>query len=112
MPAVLLFPSHGPESLSRVLLEASALGVPIAAMDTGGTRDIVIHDETGLLSKTPGALARDLGRLLSMTELRARVGHGLHESASASGSPHPSSSIAGAGLYEELRRRPRGGDSA
>ena len=27
-----------PESLSRVLIEAAALGVPIAAMDTGGTR--------------------------------------------------------------------------
>ena len=45
----LVFPSRGPESLSRVLLEASALGVPIAAMDTGGTRDIVIH---GLLMAT------------------------------------------------------------
>src|SRR6185436_16407854 len=45
--SVLVFPSHGPESLSRVLLEAAALGVPIAAMDTGGTRDIVIHEHTG-----------------------------------------------------------------
>ena len=34
-------PSRGPESLSRVLLEASALGMPIAAMNTGGTADIV-----------------------------------------------------------------------
>ena len=37
----LVFPSRGPESLSRVLLEAGALGVPMAAMDTGGTGDIV-----------------------------------------------------------------------
>ena len=37
----LMFPSYGPESLSRVLIEASALGAPIAAMDTGGTRDII-----------------------------------------------------------------------
>ena len=35
--SALVFPSRGPESLSRVLLEAAALGVPIAAMDTGGT---------------------------------------------------------------------------
>ena len=50
--AALVFPSRGPESLSRVLLEAGALGVPIAAMDTGGTRDIIEHERTGLLSST------------------------------------------------------------
>ena len=51
--SMLIFPSRGPESLSRVLIEASALGIPIAAMDTGGTRDIVEHGVTGLLSSTP-----------------------------------------------------------
>ena len=50
--AMLIFPSRGPESLSRVLIEASALGVPIAAMHTGGTADIVQDEITGLLSKT------------------------------------------------------------
>ncbi len=50
--SMLIFTSRGPESLSRVLLEASALGVPIAAMNTGGTPDIVTHGETGLLSAT------------------------------------------------------------
>jgi glycogen(starch) synthase len=35
--SMLIFPSRGPESLSRVLIEASALGLPIAAMNTGGT---------------------------------------------------------------------------
>src|SRR5690606_23005500 len=39
--AILAFPSYGPESLSRVLIEAAAMGAPIAAMDTGGTKDIV-----------------------------------------------------------------------
>ena len=51
--SMLIFPSRGPESLSRVLLEASALGVPIAAMDTGGTRDIIEPGVTGLLASTP-----------------------------------------------------------
>ena len=61
--SMLIFPSRGPESLSRVLIEASALGVPIAAMNTGGTPDIVEHGETGLLSATPEALADDVRRL-------------------------------------------------
>jgi glycosyltransferase involved in cell wall biosynthesis len=61
--SLLIFPSHGPESLSRVLLEASALGVPIAAMDTGGTRDIVVHGETGLISQSAEALGEDVRRL-------------------------------------------------
>jgi glycosyltransferase involved in cell wall biosynthesis len=61
--SLLIFPSRGPESLSRVLIEASALGVPIAAMDTGGTRDIIEPGVTGLLSSTPAGLADDVRRL-------------------------------------------------
>jgi glycogen synthase len=72
--AALVFPSRGPESLSRVLLEAAALGVPIAAMDTGGTSDIMRHEETGLLSKAPDGLARDLARLVAEPALAARLG--------------------------------------
>ncbi len=72
--AFLIFPSHGPESLSRVLLEASALGVPIAAMDTGGTRDIISNGETGLLSRNPEALGDDVARLARDPALRARLG--------------------------------------
>jgi glycosyltransferase involved in cell wall biosynthesis len=72
--SVLVFPSRGPESLSRVLLEASALGVPIAAMNTGGTADIVKHGETGLLSATPDALADDVRRLREDETLRRRLG--------------------------------------
>jgi glycosyltransferase involved in cell wall biosynthesis len=72
--SVLVFPSRGPESLSRVLIEASALGVPIAAMNTGGTPDIVVHEETGLLSDTPEGLAADVRRLRSDDALRRRLG--------------------------------------
>ncbi len=61
--SMLIFPSRGPESLSRVLIEASALGVPIAAMDTGGTRDIIEPGVTGLLSSSAVGLARDVRRL-------------------------------------------------
>lgn len=71
--AMLIFPSRGPESLSRVLIEASALGVPIAAMNTGGTSDIILDEETGLLSATPGELADDVRRLRADAGLRARL---------------------------------------
>ena len=77
--SILIFPSHGPESLSRVLLEAAALGVPTAAMDTGGTRDIVKQGETGLLSTTTEALGDDVRRLSEDTELRRRLGYGARD---------------------------------
>lgn len=61
--SILVFPSYGPESLSRVLLEAAALRVPIAAMDTGGTSDIVTHERTGLLVSAPADLGVAVRRL-------------------------------------------------
>ena len=69
----LVFPSRGPESLSRVLLEAGALGVPMAAMDTGGTGDIVEHERTGLLSASAEALGADVARLMADRSLAARL---------------------------------------
>jgi glycosyltransferase involved in cell wall biosynthesis len=72
--SLLVFTSRGPESLSRVLIEASALGVPIAAMNTGGTPDIVVDKRTGLLSNTPEELARDIRRLRDDEGLRRRLG--------------------------------------
>jgi glycosyltransferase involved in cell wall biosynthesis len=71
--SMLIFPSRGPESLSRVLIEASALRVAIAAMDTGGTRDIVERGVTGLLSDTPDELARDVRLLRQDAALRRRL---------------------------------------
>src|SRR5262249_52124011 len=67
------FPSRGPESLSRVLLEAGALGVPMAAMGTGGTRDIIEHERTGLLSTSAEALGSDLARLVADRSLATRL---------------------------------------
>ncbi len=72
--SLLAFPSYGPESLSRVLIEAAALGVPIAAMNTGGTADIIRADVTGLLSSDPAAFSRDLARLAGDDRLRASLG--------------------------------------
>jgi glycosyltransferase involved in cell wall biosynthesis len=77
--SILIFPSRGPESLSRVLIEASALGVPIAAMETGGTRDIIAPDRTGLLSTTPDALALDVRRLRGDAPLRRQLGEAARQ---------------------------------
>lgn len=74
--SLLIFPSRGPESLSRVLIEASALGVPIAAMDTGGTRDVIDAGVTGLLSATPRELAADVRRLRQDGALRETLAEG------------------------------------
>ena len=71
--AMLVFPSRGPESLSRVLIEASALGVPIAAMHTGGTADIVEDEVTGLLSSDVAGLADDIRRIRHGEVLRRRL---------------------------------------
>jgi glycosyltransferase involved in cell wall biosynthesis len=81
--SLLVFTSRGPESLSRVLIEASALGVPIAAMNTGGTPDIVKHEETGLLSESPEELADDVKRLRADEGLRARLGQAARVRAEA-----------------------------
>jgi glycosyltransferase involved in cell wall biosynthesis len=71
---MLIFPSRGPESLSRVLIEAGALGVAIAAMETGGTADIIDDEQTGLLSATPEELTEDVRRLIRDRDLRQRLG--------------------------------------
>ena len=71
---LLVFPSRGPESLSRVLLEAGALGVPMAAMNTGGTGDIVVHERTGLLSTAPRAWRATSRAWSADPSLAARLG--------------------------------------
>ncbi len=70
----LLFPSAWPEPLSRVLLEASALGLPIVAMNTGGTPDIIRDGETGLLVDNLPAFAAAIDRLEADPDLRTRLG--------------------------------------
>ena len=50
--------------MSRVLIEAAALGVPIAAMDTGGTRDILhIRRDGAAVDHGRGRSPADLARL-------------------------------------------------
>ena len=69
----LVFPSLWPEPLSRVLLEALALGTPVAAMDTGGTREILGDEEGGLVVSDERGLGDAVARLCADAALRARL---------------------------------------
>jgi glycosyltransferase involved in cell wall biosynthesis len=53
------------EGLSQALLEAMALGLPVAASDAGGNPDLITHDATGWLvpARDVAAWARALHRL-------------------------------------------------
>jgi glycosyltransferase involved in cell wall biosynthesis len=107
--ALLVFPSRGPESLSRVLVESAALGVPIAAMHTGGTADIIEHEVTGLLSGDPEGLARDVARLSGNPALAAALGGAARAHAEREfDAPHVIARLEA--LYEDVlsRRRSRG----
>jgi glycogen synthase len=78
----LVFPALWPEPLSRVLLEALALGVPAAAMDTGGTAEI-LTEGSGLLARDVEELGAALGRLLSDDALHAATAERARQRAQA-----------------------------
>ena len=80
---LLVFPSLWAEPLSRVLLEALALGTPIAAMDTGGSREIVLDETSGLLVKDAAQLGEAVARIAGDDALRARLAEGARARAAA-----------------------------
>jgi glycosyltransferase involved in cell wall biosynthesis len=73
--AVVACPSHR-EGFGVVCAEAMAHGRPVVAGDVGGLRDLVVHEETGLLvpPRDVSALRQALERLLADRELRRRMG--------------------------------------
>jgi glycogen synthase len=79
----LVFPSLWSEPLSRVLLEALALGTPVAAMATGGTREILSSPDSGLVVEDVAALAPALASLVGDQALRSRIIEGARERARA-----------------------------
>jgi glycosyltransferase involved in cell wall biosynthesis len=103
--AILAFPSYGPESLSRVLIESAALGAPIAAMNTGGTTDILQHDRTALVADDVAAFTAALARLAGDPALRERLGAAAREDVRLRfAAPLVAARIAA--LYETLLSRP------
>jgi glycogen(starch) synthase len=79
----LVFPSLWQEPLSRVLLEGLALGVPVAAMDTGGTREILGAPDAGCLVSDAAGLADAIARIAGDETFRRRLQEGARERARA-----------------------------
>jgi glycogen(starch) synthase len=69
----LIFPARWEEPLTRTLLEAGSMGLPAVALATGGTPDIIIDGETGLLADTPAGLGPALAALLADLPRRDRM---------------------------------------
>jgi glycosyltransferase involved in cell wall biosynthesis len=84
----LLWSTSGYEGQSNAILEAMAAGVPVVATDIPGTRDLVVHGETGFLvspgnrsASTPSVnkavaagVARFTNRILNDAALARRLG--------------------------------------
>src|SRR5256885_9003 len=68
---VLVLPSEA-EGFGLVLIEAMAAGVPVVATDVPGIRDVVVHEENGLLvpPRNPGAISAALLRIEEDEALR------------------------------------------
>jgi phosphatidylinositol alpha 1,6-mannosyltransferase len=63
------------ETFCQVIQEAMASGVPVVAPETGGPRDLIVHEETGLFYAPGdmGGMQNQVHRLLADELLRARV---------------------------------------
>jgi sugar transferase (PEP-CTERM/EpsH1 system associated) len=64
------------EGMPNAALEAMAVGLPVVATAVGGTPEVVVDGETGLLvpARDPDALARAVAHLLHDPELWRRMG--------------------------------------
>ena len=78
--AVVACPSRR-EGFGVACAEAMSYGRAVVASDVGGLRDLVRHEDTGLVvpPRDPAALRAALDRLLADPELRARLGAAARE---------------------------------
>lgn len=68
------------EGLPTVILEAMALETPVVATDIPGNRDLILHEQTGLLvpPRNPIALAHAMERLICNRDLARRLAKAAH----------------------------------
>jgi len=85
----LLWSTSPYEDQSCVILEAMAAGVPVVACDTPGTRDLVLHRETGFLVPIGdrAGFARYAHQLFEDPALSQRLGQAAQERARSEFSP-------------------------
>ncbi len=71
-----VFPSRWEEPLSRVLIDGLAVGAVLIVQRTGGSEEIVVHEESGLMGDTTEAISQSLRRVLAddVFAERLRVG--------------------------------------
>lgn len=73
---IVALPTTYGEGIPKVLLEAASCGLPIVTTDWPGCREIVRHNENGLLipPKNPQALADALKTLIQSPDMRQQMG--------------------------------------
>lgn len=78
---VFVLPSIKREGLARSLIEAMIVGTPPIVTDCGGSRELVVHDECGLIVpvRDAAALAAAISRLHRDADLRQRLGEGARQ---------------------------------
>jgi len=76
-------PSIWPEPLGNVIFEAMSQGKAVVATNVGGSVDMVVQNETGLLvpPRDANALAQAMRQLIDNPELRERLGNAAKERA-------------------------------
>jgi glycosyltransferase involved in cell wall biosynthesis len=64
------------EAFGQTAIEAMSCGTPVVAFNTGGLKDSVIPNQTGLLAErgNPNDLANKIGELLANPEARVVMG--------------------------------------
>jgi len=78
---VVIIPSRWREPFGLVAIEAALMARPVIAARTGGLAEIVVDGDTGYLveKENPQTLADRLARLLSRSELAARLGQNARD---------------------------------
>lgn len=71
---IFLFTASGSDQGHRAILEAMASGLPVAALDIPGVRDLVTDGEEGLIAADVEGLSRALERLAASEEMRRGMG--------------------------------------
>jgi glycosyltransferase involved in cell wall biosynthesis len=74
---VLLLPSEYAEPIARSMQEAMAMGLLVIGTITGGSGELLVHEQTGLVFRAgdPQSLASKLARVATEPELAARLAH-------------------------------------